>query len=75
MTHEMFYAIVELALTKLIELPPAQLRSYEPWLKRKHIRWSLDHYKDFRLGPSSDDDESMRSILHRLGALEDKVYQ
>lgn len=63
MTSEMFYIIIELALTKLIELPNSQLKSYEPWLKRKHIRYCLDHYKDFRLGPSDDTDKSTRVLI------------
>lgn len=48
MTNEMLHIIVELALTKLIELPPATLRSYEPWLTRTAIRWCLEHLAEWK---------------------------
>lgn len=54
MTQEMLHIILTLALTKLIELPPAQLRSYEPWLTRKHIAYCLDHVHDFKVEDDAD---------------------
>ena len=60
MTQEMLRIILRLALTKLMELSPATLKGYEPWIKRKHIRWCLDHISELTL-----DQESIEE-LHKI---------
>lgn len=64
MTGAMVRAILELALTKLIELPPATLASYEQWLKRKHIRWCLDHVGD--CAPWDEEHKTTHALLERV---------
>ena len=66
MTHEMLHAIIKLALTKLIELPPATLKSYKPWLTRKQIAWLLDHVHELRLEDEAD--IAARLLIRRAAA-------
>lgn len=68
MTNEMLHVILKLALTKLIELPPATLKSYEPWLTRKHIRACLNHIDEFRFDDPQDIAARMliRNAAHAL---------
>lgn len=59
--------ILTLALTQLMDVPPATLLASVPWLRRRHIRWCLAHVAELSL--LSDEDKAARDWIREAAAL------